>query len=173
MKKNPRFAKVEMKKKGRLDVGKIEAGDIIHWPGHIGYVFNGSDGTLKIFQSNGKSSDVNNRNGGPECDDKAKSDCHCPATESGACELNYSSDRRGVHEVSLTQDKINAFGKNYQILRFTTKLDGKWTIQLKCDWAADNDVAVVFEINIPDTQDGKTFTARGTGIDYDLSLIHI
>ncbi len=167
LKQNPKFEKVEMKKKGKLEVGKIEAGDIIHWPGHIAFVFYGQDGKLKMLQSNGKSSDVNKRNGGPTCEDKTKSDCNCPATESGACKLNYSDPKKGVHEVDLTQDKINAFGKNYEILRLTTKLEGKWTLQLKCDWAADNDVAVVFEINIPDTQDGKPFTAKGKGTDYD------
>jgi hypothetical protein len=167
LKQNPKLDRIEMKKKGKLTVGKIEPGDIIHWPGHIAYVFYGQDGKLKMLQSNGKSSDVNTRYGGPNCNDKTRSDCNCPVIEYGACKLNYTSDKRGVHEVDLTQDKINAFGKNYEILRFTTKLEGKWTLQLKCDWAEDNDVAVVFEINIPDTQDGKPFTAKGKGTDYD------
>lgn len=174
LKQNPRFEKVEMKKKGWQAVGNIEAGDIIYWPmGHIGYVYLGKDGKLKVFQSNGKSSDVEKRNGGPQCNDPKKSDCNCPGINYGACENNFSKPGRGVHEFSLTQSALNSFSSNYEVLRFTTQIEGKWTILLKCDWADDNNVAVTFGIDIPNTQDSKPFSAKGEGADYDGSTLYV
>ncbi|MEI7581223.1 hypothetical protein [Runella sp.] len=181
LKQNKKFDKVEIKKKGQLDAGSLKSGDIIHWPGHIGYVFE-SGGKLYIYQSNGKSSDSTRAkyskaevkgkivDTSQACKDKS---CDCKVIGKGECEKNYSSSSRGVRAFEATQDEIKIFGKSYEILRFTTKLGGKWKLQLKCDWAANDNVAVTFDITLPDTQDDKPFTANGTGKDYDGSNLYV
>jgi len=167
---NPQLSKLIPVAKGRLDAGQLESGDIIHWySGHIGFVLpsDQKSGVLSVFQSNGVDTD-NTR----KCNPRKSPNCGCPVVATSQCLTNVPQDadaRRGVHEFTATQKSIDSFGKDYEILRFTAKLAGLWNVRFKCDWAADNDVAIVFEnLKFPDVDNpDKTFSVPGTGRDYD------
>ena len=154
---NKKFSSIFLKKKGKLDAGQLQAGDIIYFTqGHIGFVLLDSTRVLHVFQSNGASNDVK---------------CDSANYKKGQCEENYNNEKRGVRAFPATQKQINAFkGKGtYEILRFTTKLQGKWDINVKCDWANDDNVAISFkDVDFPDSQDNQSFTTKIVeGQDYD------
>ncbi|MCF0075178.1 hypothetical protein LZD49_32140 [Dyadobacter sp. CY261] len=100
------------------------------------------DGKLGIFQSNG----------GPPCQE---------------CESKFGPNR-GCRQIPLTG--VSWFGQKWGALRLVTDITGKWQMQLKCDWAEDNDVAVVFDIEFTGQQGSNqliSITGKGEGTDYD------
>ncbi len=128
----------------------LQEGDIIYWYGkqtdaavsHIGVVLKTKDGELGIFQSNG----------GSPC---------------AACETKFDPNK-GCRQVPLTSTAW--FGEKWGALRLATDISGKWEVQLKCDWAEDDNVAAIFDIEFTE-QDGNneaiSITGIGTGQDYD------
>jgi hypothetical protein len=150
---------VDLSKVTIKDLGpekNLQEGDIIYWyekknstkASHIGIVLKTRGGKLGIFQSNG----------GPPCQE---------------CETKFGPDR-GCRQIPLTG--VNWFGEKWGALRLVTDITGKWQMQLKCDWAEDNDVAVVFDIEFIGKEGANqliSISGTGEGIDYDGSYLKV
>jgi uncharacterized protein (TIGR02145 family) len=105
------YKDIEMENKGYQDINLLEKGDIIVWPGHIGYIYpeNNSSLVLKVFQSNGGHWDCKNGTTEP-CD-----------------ELGPPKKKRGPSIKNCNKSFFDDFGYNYVVLRLKEKEDSTVT----------------------------------------------
>lgn len=139
----PGFNKIKFEDFGQIPSGEFETGDIIYWlrgskAFHIGIVLKTRNEQMLIYQSNGTSKSANN------------------------CEKNYSKNR-GPRTI-LPGDYTVFNSRKYGIVRMTTDISGGWSVNLRCSGQQSD--ALTLNITIP-VNEGGSFTANGSGTDYD------
>ncbi|WP_146202266.1 hypothetical protein [Dyadobacter jejuensis] len=157
--KDEKYKDLKMKDFGHLAIKDLQTGDIIVWNGHIGMIGGSGAGSF-VLNSNGSAalSCLDPNSGVP--------DYNCIRKEQ---EKNRGLGR-GPRIVPITDAQSNSwFGKNYRILRITTRIEGNWKILGRCTGssydAIDFNIVIKSDLNQNDTD--IKYTVSSQGLDYD------
>lgn len=147
----PEFSKMKAQRytSSEVPVDSIQTGDVVFFYegpktiSHIGMALVGSDGKVRLFQSNGSSS---------------------------TCTENYTSANKGPREIPLSNPFSWKIFTDYGVVRLVTDISGDWTAFIRCEGEITD--AIELAMKIP-AKDGGKFISTGTGTDYDGDPINV